>query len=213
MRHILTAFSLQSCVSKNMKWQKKKKSTITQWSKDETTTNGTSNWPIVKCAHADRQCSLPVPQQLSKTVGLFSEAMRHTFSEALRHKLKMEVVIHRGKQTNKWSLYSSFKTSSEDGVRLPTRRVNWKWSHTQSSHSRDCIYTCTCMYRCKCTYWVTLAVFSWGKPQQQLLKTKLYHQECFIKFLQPDCFTTTISATASQFKHYLLKTTKKFNLF
>ena len=33
---------------------------------------------------------------------------------------------------------------SEDWVRLPTCRGNWKWSRTQSSHPMLCTCTCTC---------------------------------------------------------------------
>ena len=65
-------------------------------------------------------------------------------------------------------------TSTEGGVRLPTRRDNWKRSHTQSSHSMQC----TCLLRvyhslCGCTYRVTFRVFSWGTPQQQLHRLSL----------------------------------------
>ena len=58
---------------------------------------------------------------------------------------------------------------SEDGVRLPTWRANWKRSHTQSSHPMQCTYTWIHVLRCRWTYRVTFkSVHPWRTLQQQL---------------------------------------------
>ena len=41
-------------------------------------------------------------------------------------------------------LYIHIQYSSEDGLRLPSRKGNQKRSHSQSSHPMDCTCTCTC---------------------------------------------------------------------
>ena len=81
--------------------------------------------------------------------------------------VKKKITWNKG-WVQEWDLSFWFSWTYEVGVRLPTWRGNWKWSHTLSSHPMQCTCTCACMYRCRCTYRVTLRVFSSGTLQQQL---------------------------------------------